>query len=403
MTSTQELKTSLIDEFDYLSLLIQKPELMDITIVKSIYLHDKNVLMFKVLMADHKLHKEIVVNNLSQYTEWDMDYYTDLLTNDVFYTNIENKFKELEKSVIANYKLEKAKEFVNTDANFDSIFKNINELNEINDYDNEYINTNDMVNELTTKKIKLELGYPLLDSVLNLSQGDLLILAGGTGTGKTAYALNLLSKLSKDYQCVYFNMEMSKNILYRRLLAIETQITLKDLNDLSKLDVELKHKVKDTMDSLETRKILLVNKSLTINEINKTIAKIKQTKPLIIFLDHIGLIKTSGNSLYEKMTNIAKELRSISMNYGCTVIGLCQLSRESQKNETMPKLQDLRDSGEIEQSARKVLLLYNKEKDPQQREHQMEIIIAKNDDGFQNVSKEFIFDRYTQKFTEKYM
>ena len=404
MQDIQDLKTSntYYDEFDFLSLLIQKPSFMDLTIIKALYLHDKNQLMFKVLMADHKVHKEISLNYLAQYQEWDADYYTDLLANDVYYTNIDNKFKELEQGIIANYKLEQIQNFVKDCKDFDTIYKEVETLNEINDYDNEFINTSDMVNELTVKKTKLELGYPLLDSVLNLSQGDLLILAGGTGTGKTTFALNLLSKLSKDYQCVYFNMEMSKNILYRRLIAIETQITLKDLNDLSTLSVELKHKVKDAMDDLETRKIMLINKSLNISDISKTIAKIKQTKPLIVFLDHIGLIKSSGNSLYEKMTNIAKELRSISMNYGCTVIGLCQLSRESQRNETAPKLQDLRDSGEIEQSARKVLLLYNKAKDPQQREHPMEVIIAKNDDGFQNISKDFFLDRYTQKFREKY-
>lgn len=400
MTNTLDL--TLDSEFDFLSLLIKEPRFLDLTIIKAKYLHDKNQLMFRVLMADHKQHKEIINENLVRYKEFDSNYYIDLVDNDVFYINIDNKFKELEKAIINTYKCESAKEFIKQNDDFDVIYKEINELNDINDYDNEFISTNDMVSELNVKKNKISFDYPLLDKTLNLSQGDLLILAGGTGTGKTAYALNLLSRLSKNYQCVYFNMEMSKNILYRRLIALETNITLMELNDLSSLPNELKRKVKDTMDNIETRKILLINKSLTISEIYKTIAKIKQTKPMVIFLDHIGLIKSSGNSLYEKMTNIAKELRSISINYNCTIIGLCQLSRESQKNDTRPKLQDLRDSGEIEQSARKVLLLYNKDKNNQQREHQMEIIIAKNDDGMQNVIKDFTFDRYTQRFSEKY-
>lgn len=404
MDTTQELKTcnTYYDELDFLSLLIKNPSFMDLTIIKPIYLHDKNRFMLKALLYDHSIHKELVYDNLKVIENFDFDYLFEIVDNDPFYINLENKFKELEKSIIGVYKLEQIQEFIKESKDFDSIYKEINELNEINDYDNEFINTDDMVYELTTKHAKLELGYPLLDSQLNLSQGDLLLLAAGTGVGKTTFALNLLSKLSKDYQCVYFNMEMSKNILYRRLIAIETQITLQELNDLSSLSVELKHKVKNAMDDLETRKIMLINKSMSINEINKTISSIKQVKPLVVFFDHIGLIKSTGNSLYEKMTNVAKELRSISMNYGCTVIGLCQLSRESQKNETKPKLQDLRDSGEIEQSSRKVLLLYNKDIHSKDRVHNVEVIIAKNDDGMQNVSKDFVFDRYTQKFSEKY-
>ena len=401
MKATQDLTLS-SDELDFLSLIIENPSFLDITIIKPEYLSDKNKIMFKILLFDHKTNKEINVSNLSRFKEFDLDYYSDILTNEVFYTNIDNKFKELEKSIITNYKINQAKQSINESIDFETLYKKINELNEINILENEYINTKDMVSELVNKKTKVELKFPQLDSILNLSQGDLLILAGGTGTGKTAFALNLLSKLSNNYQCIYFNMEMSKNILYRRLLAIETNITLMDLNDITKLSKETKINIKNQMDNIEQRKIILINKSLTIYEIRNTIAKIKPEKPLIVFLDHIGLIKSNGNSIYERMTNIAKELRSISMNYSCTVIGLCQLSRESQKNDSVPKLQDLRDSGEIEQSARKVIMLHNKDTKSKNREHNMEIIIAKNDDGSQNVIKEFTFDRYTQKFNEKY-
>ena len=153
------------------------------------------------------------------------------------------------------------------------------------------------------------------------------------------------------------------------------------LNNLENLTKEEKQLAKDTMLDLEKRKIMVLNKSFKIDEIKKQIANIKNDKHTIVFVDHIGLIKSTGNSLYEKMTNVAKELRAISLDYNCTIIGLCQLSRESQKNNDEPKLQDLRDSGEIEQSSRKVILLYNTTKDLKSRVYDMKVIIAKNDDG----------------------
>ena len=79
------------------------------------------------------------------------------------------------------------------------------------------------------------------------------------------------------------------------------------------------------------------------------------------------------------------------------MIALSQLSRESEK-EDKPKLRHLRDSGEIEQSARKVILL-NKKNIGNVRNQPMDIIIAKNDNG--KVGEiGYIFDKSTQAFYE---
>lgn len=400
MTDTNGLIKN--NEFNYLSILINYPKYIDTTIIKEEYLSEKNKIIFRILKEDHKTNKEIVIENLIKYKGFDIDYFTDLFTNEILYINLDNMVKELEKTIIEEYKINETKKIIAEEKHFKDIAKKINKLEEIKEFENDYIVANDIINELVNKKNNIKFNYTYLDYALNLSQGDLLIIAGGTGTGKTAFALNLLLRLSQNYQCVYFNMEMSKNILYRRLLAIETQMTLMDLNDITKLKEEDKRKVNMKMNEIENKKIILINKAISTENIKEHIANIKANKHLIVFIDHIGLIKSTGQSLYERMTNIAKELRNISLNYDCTIIGLCQLSRESQKNESIPKLQDLRDSGEIEQSARKVIILHNKDPKNQNREHDMELIIAKNDDGKQNVIKEFTFDRYTQKFSEKY-
>lgn len=218
--------------------------------------------------------------------------------------------------------------------------------------------------------------------------------------GKTAFALNLLMNLSKDYQCIYFNQEMGENILHRRLTAITTGIDIRKLRNINNLEVEEINKLNFALDEIDNRKIILVNKAITMKEIETRISNIKTDRHIIAFIDHIGLIKGSGRSLYEKMTEIAKELRRISINYDCTIIGLCQLSREAQKENKIPTLQDLRDSGEIEQSARKVIFLYNENPNENQIQD-MQIIIGKNDDGDKKI-KAFKFDKYRQKFEEVY-
>ena len=389
-------------EFELLSLLVNYPELFERIYVKEEYFTGMEKTMFGILIKEYQKNKSLVTESLFTNDRFDINFYVELLNGNMYNSSKENAFIKLQKTIIENYKNRKSKELIeNYNGDFNSLYDELSKINDVNYNEIEYITAQDMFNELNKSNKKVSTGYPILDSNLNISEHDLVILAGATGGGKTTFALNLLNNMSKNYQCYYFNMEMGKNILYKRLVAMQTGIELKYLNNFDNLTLEQKQKVKDSLYEIEKRKIILLNKSQSISDVKKQIANIKNDKHTIVFLDHIGLIKSSGNSLYEKMTNIAKELRSISLDYNCTIIGLCQLSRSSQKNNEVPKLQDLRDSGEIEQSARKTILLHNKTNDVKQRVHEVDVIIAKNDDGNKTV-QEFKFDRYTQKFNERY-
>ena len=385
-------------EYELLALIINYPELLERNILKKEYFFGQDQILFNAILTEYKKHKVLLVENLSKYKGFNLEYYFQLQTDNLWNTNKEIKFEELQKGIIDKYKRRRFKEITDTyNGNYEKTIQDLEKLLEINYQENSYINSEDVINSLFNEKRQLKLGYEEFDKDLNLSQNDLLIIGAGSGTGKTAYALNLLLKLCENYQCIYFNMEMSKDILYKRLIAIKTGISLKDLNNAKKLSSNDLKKI--SVASSELENIILINGSINTPIIKKNILNIKTDKHIVVFLDHIGLIKASGNSLYEKMTNVAKDLRTICLDCNCTIIGLCQLSRESQKNNEIPKLQDLRDSGEIEQSARKVVLLYDEEKDSTNENHNMKMIIAKNDDG-NRVIKDFVFERYTQRFKE---
>ena len=385
-------------EYELLALIINYPELLERNILKKEYFFGQDQILFNAILTEYKEHKVLLVENLSKYSGFNLEYYFQLQTDNLWNTNKEIKFEELQKGIIDKYKRRRFKEITDTySGNYEKTIQDLEKLLEINYQENSYINSEDVINSLFNEKRQLKLGYEEFDKDLNLSQNDLLIIGAGSGTGKTAFALNLLLKLCEDYQCIYFNMEMSKDILYKRLIAIKTGISLKDLNNAKKLSSNDLRKISVASSDLEN--IILINGSVNTPIVKKNILNIKTDKHIVVFLDHIGLIKASGNSLYEKMTNVAKDLRTICLDCNCTIIGLCQLSRESQKNNEIPKLQDLRDSGEIEQSARKVVLLYDEEKDSTNENHNMKMIIAKNDDGNRAI-KDFVFERYTQRFKE---
>lgn len=389
-----------IAEYEYLALVINYNDLLKRTIVKKEYFENKNKILFEIITKEYKKNNALVLAELIKYNNFDIDYYIELLENNLYSTSREKQFKILEKQIIENFKSRQLKRTIELfSGNTDEFYKQIDKIRELNIEENEYITAEDMINTLEEENSQVKLGFSDLDKALYISQNDFVILAGGTGTGKTTFALNLLSNLSKEYQCVYFNMEMSKKTLYKRLSAIETGININKFNDIRTLETREVKFLYQKISEIEERKIILINNSQNIDNIEKIISNIKDDRKIVVILDHIGLINAQGNSLYEKMTNVAKKIRGLCLDYNCTIFGLCQLSRESQKDEREPKLQDLRDSGEIEQSARKVILLYNKDYKKQIDIKNVDILVAKNDDGSCLV-KNFKFDTKKQKFAE---
>lgn len=382
-----------------LSLIINYPYFLEKTIIRDVYLRPRQRVLFNILKEEYSKYKEFIIENLKKHNDFDILYFNELLESNLYNASREIKFNEFEKYLIERYKKVMFDKYIKEyNGEQQDLYKRLSSLEKINYNENEYIEADEMMTSLEEKNKQVKLGYNKLDYSLNLSQNDLLIIAGGTGTGKTAFALNLLYNMSKEYQCIYFNQEMSKNILYRRLTSISSNVDIRHLKYMEELNKEERNAVNYGISAIDERKIILVNKAVDIKEIERRISSIKTKKHIIAFIDHIGLIKITGRSLYEKMTEIAKELRRISINYDCTIIGLCQLSREGQKSDKAPTMQDLRDSGEIEQSARKVVLLYNE--NPNEEETQdMQIIIAKNDDG-DKLIKSFKFNRYKQIFIE---
>ena len=389
-----------IAEYEYLALVINYNDLLKRTIIKKGYLEGKDKILFEIITKEYKKNNALVLAELVKYNNFDLDYYMELLENNLYNSSKEKQFKILEKQVIENFKSRQLKRTIELfSGNTDEFYNQIDKIRELNVEENEYITAEDMINTLEEENSQVKLGFSDLDKALYISQNDFVILAGGTGTGKTTFALNLLSNLSKEYQCVYFNMEMSKKTLYKRLSAIETGININKFNDIRTLETREVKFLYQKISEIEERKIILINNSQNIDNIEKIISNIKDDRKIVVILDHIGLINTQGNSLYEKMTNVAKKIRGLCLDYNCTIFGLCQLSRESQKDEREPKLQDLRDSGEIEQSARKVILLYNKDYKKQIDIKNVDILVAKNDDGSCLV-KNFKFDTKKQKFVE---
>lgn len=242
--------------------------------------------------------------------------------------------------------------------------------------------------------------YPTLNKIMQFTEGDFLVIGARTGAGKSSFMLNLMNDLKENYQCVYFNIEMNKATIYKRMLAIAGNMRVDSVNQ-DKTQDELFRFNKAIVEVTQT-KVIIEHLSYNIDDIEEVIRKIKTNKHKIIFIDHLGLTRTSksNKSIYEQITEIVKRLRNMCLKYNCTIVGASQLNRNNFNEEKNLDISMLKDSGEIENSASKIILLsQNKDEKKGSLNVNMKVEVAKNRDG-KIGSIKMVYDKTKQTFQE---
>lgn len=319
--------------------------------------------------------------------------------------------KEMERIIIQAHKEELLKEAYNKlkngECDINKYAETVKQINQLGTVKQENITEEDLKKCLNSDNKTIKgLGLPRLEACLKMKEHDFMVIsASGTGGGKTALALNMLSELSKHYQCVYFNMEMAEEDIKERLVSIESDVPMETLERYKYItDKELKNKIDEAMKEIgEHKRIDIHTGAKSLEAIKATINRMDPEEHIIVFIDHIGMIRGfSRSSLYEKTTEIAKTLRAMALNHNITMIALSQVSRQqnqqgntrNRENEA-PTLSRLKESGEIENSARQVIFIYFKTED------NYFIRIAKNTRGQVDIDIPITFTKNTMTIRER--
>jgi replicative DNA helicase len=213
----------------------------------------------------------------------------------------------------------------------------------------------------------LSSGFYQLDSLTQgFQKSDLIIVAGRPSMGKTAFSLTMGLNIIKTSKLpiLFFSLEMSKEQIMYRLLAMETninQMRLRSgklyqndwvkLNKVIKIISKLPFFIDDTPD-------------LSIQDIRSKIKTIifEQAQIGLIVIDYLQLMQNSKFKLENRVQEISKitrSLKNIAREFNVPIIALSQLSRNVETRvDKKPILSDLRESGSIEQDADLVLMLY---------------------------------------------
>jgi replicative DNA helicase len=364
---------------DLIGMFLVKPQLLDLTILKSSYFDKKHRDIFTAIKKSYKENKTIILEDILAVKGIDVDLViacsTSTATTALFEQYQDYAIKEYKKKAL----LATAKKLQNDEITIDEFYKDTNNFSSLGSYSSTRLTKELLKGSITKHKNNIKFTrFTILEKKLNLKENDFVILAGATGVGKSGIAINLMDDLSRNYPCVYFNFEMVEEELYQRLISINSKLNQKMLEQYETLPQKNMNVVNDAIDDISKRHIDIINHSSTLDKLRSFIMSYKSDKHFIVFVDHVGLIGVRAKNSYEKMTEVAKELRKMSLDNNCTIIGLCQLNREATKNAKQPNLSMLRDSGELEQSASKVIFVWKNEKDCAEDYY---LVIEKNRSG----------------------
>jgi replicative DNA helicase len=235
-------------------------------------------------------------------------------------------------------------------------------------------------------------GFNDLDEMTRgLNKGNLIIIAGRPGMGKTSFAMNVAQHVAirADQPVGVFSLEMSRQELALRVLSSESRVPFGTLRTghMSQRQWEM---VLSTERRVQKAPLFIDDSANpTLLEVSSKARRLKAERGLaLIVVDYLQLMQAGGR--YEnrnlEIAAITRGLKQLAKELEMPVVALSQLSRQPERRggDHRPQLSDLRESGAIEQDADLVMFIYRDEvynKEDPSNQGLAEVIIAKHRNG----------------------
>lgn len=253
-------------------------------------------------------------------------------------------------------------------------------------------------------------GFNDLDELTSgFQQGDLIVIGGRPGMGKTAFALNIAQNVAVKHRepVAIFSLEMSKEQLGMRLLCSESMIDASKIrkNMLSKEEYP---RLSNAAGRLAEASMFIDDSSaITALEIRAKSRRLKLEHGglSLIIVDYLQLMRGRGNfdRREQEISEISRSLKALAKELKVPIIALSQLNRavEGRGSNKRPILADLRESGAIEQDADVIIFIYRDEiynRNNPLNKGKAEIIVEKQRNGPSGVIVNLTFIAGCTKF-----
>tara|TARA_A100001011_G_scaffold394080_1_gene485583 strand:+ start:1005 stop:2429 length:1425 start_codon:yes stop_codon:yes gene_type:complete len=217
-------------------------------------------------------------------------------------------------------------------------------------------------------------GLTDLDQKLGgLHKSDLVIIAGRPSMGKTALATNIAYYAAKKIyennektSVAFFSLEMSSEQLSTRILSEQARIKSNDIRRGLATEEELNRYIETSRNIYDLPLYIDETPAISISALCNRARRLKRLFGLnLIVVDYIQLMRSNtkkNDGRVQEISEITQGLKALAKELNIPVLALSQLSRAvEQRDDKIPQLADLRESGSIEQDADVVMFVYREE------------------------------------------
>lgn len=206
--------------------------------------------------------------------------------------------------------------------------------------------------------------YRTDDCLGGLEGGDVTVIGARPGVGKSAIVTQMIGQMAeKGYNIGYYNLEMNESQVYERFVSRMSEIGLTRVRRAKTFLGGEQEAFEKANDKLSGYNITISTGAKSVSEIR---SECRHQRYDVIVIDYLQLIKADRrfSNRASEVGDISKAIKALAMELHVPIILLSQLNRVSESKETKePTMAELRESGDIEQDASNIILLWNLDED----------------------------------------
>ena len=215
----------------------------------------------------------------------------------------------------------------------------------------------------------VEYGFDSLNRLAGgMTRGEITVIGGRPGHGKTTLVVNLCYNLLKQgLKVMMINREMSNKEMMKKLLVLSNKnMAYSNIRKGGRnLDEKTMNNLVDAMAEMKQYKdqLFMFDKLFSLEDSH---AVINRYKPDIILDDYIQLIRVSSKNDGRRfeIEEIMRSYKEVAKKHNCIPILVSQLNRNIEgRIDKVPKMSDLSEGGSIEQVAENIIFVYYDYKD----------------------------------------
>ena len=211
----------------------------------------------------------------------------------------------------------------------------------------EFVNMLEDQSSKDSRKAGLSTGLEALDKVVRgLKSGNLIVIGGGTGAGKSVLSLQMASQVIKaGYPVLIYTLELGADEVIQRLVSCYGKIGMDNLNDIRRAPEGIKNRIKEVTQEISEKNILIDDTAgISIDRICNNAEIYGESEQVgLVLVDYIQLVSSerAGNqSRAEEVASISKRLKQLAKKLKCPVITPSQLNDQGRLRESRAIGQD---------------------------------------------------------------